>query len=220
ELTRAIEQAALDSAARIVVLRGAGKDFCAGLDLDEFYRSADAADSEHRREADQLAGLLGALLRLPQPSLSLVQGKAMGIGATLAVACDLVIASDSAVFAFPEVTYGFVPAFAAAIVPRLIGERAAFELLVTGRLVRGEEARGLGLASRLVPEEGFEAVTGSVVRGLCTCAVDTLAAVKGAFRAVEGKPLTEALNLSAAINARARASAAFKDAAHQFFSMA
>jgi methylglutaconyl-CoA hydratase len=220
ELIQALHAAAGDREARIVVLRGAGKDFCTGLDLDQFYRSADASEFEHEREAAQLAQLLGALLRLTKPTLALIQGKALGVGATIAVACDLVICSDAATFAFPEVTYGFVPAFAAAIIPRLTGDKPAFELLATGRSITADEARVLGLASRVIPGQGFEAVTGSIMHGLCNCAVETLEAVKGVFLAVAGKPMDEALDIGAVINARARASSAFRDAAREFLSMA
>jgi methylglutaconyl-CoA hydratase len=220
QLTAGLDQASRDAEARVVVLRGAGKDFCTGLDLDEFYRSAEATEAEHRREADQIAGVLLRLMQLRRPTVALVQGRALGIGATLAAACDLVVASDGATFAFPEVTYGFVPAFAAAILPRLIGERAAFELLLTGRTLRATEARALGLVSRLVADEGFDAVTASVIRHLGAGTVETFETMKHTFRELEGKSLEEALAIGAEWNARARASEAFRDAARQFFSMA
>ena len=77
----------------------------------------------------------------------------------------------------------------------------------------------MGLVSRVVPDEGFEAVSASTVRGLCNCAMEILTEVKGSFLSTEGKSLEEALRISAGINARARASAAFRDAAKQFQTM-
>jgi methylglutaconyl-CoA hydratase len=205
--------------ARIVVLRGAGKHFCTGLDLDEFYRSANAPESDHQRDAQRLAEILLRIMRMPKPTLALVQGRALGVGATLAVSCDMVIAAAGCQLAFPEVTYGFVPAFAAAVLRRHIGDKSAFELVATGRSLSGEEARVMGLVSRVVPDEGFEAVSGSTVRGLCNCAMDILTEVKGSFLSTEGKSLEEALRISAGINARARASAAFREAAKEFQAM-
>lgn len=216
----ALEEAERDRDARIVVIRGEGTHFCTGLDLDEFYRSASLPEAEHRREAGLMARALGRIVRMEKPTVALVQGKALGVGATIAIACDLVIASAGSTFAFPEVTYGFVPAFGATMLRRLVGDKAAFELVATGRAIRGEEAKLLGLVSRVVPDEGFDAVTGSAIRTLCTCAVETLGAVKGVFLATEGKPLEEALAISADINARARASQAFREAANQFLAMA
>jgi len=219
EFLDALRQAEARTDARIVVLRGAGKHFCTGLDLDEFYRSASAPESDHQHDAERLAEILLRVMRMQKPTLALVQGRALGVGATLAVASDMVIAASGAQFAFPEVTYGFVPAFAAAVLRRHVGDKAAFELVATGRSLSGEEARVMGLVSRVVPDEGFEAVSGSTVRGLCNCAMDLLTEVKASFLATEGKPLEDALRISAGINARARASAAFREAARQFLTM-
>jgi enoyl-CoA hydratase/carnithine racemase len=105
------------------------------------------------------------------------------------------------------------------VLRRHIGDKSAFELVATGRSLSGEEARVMGLVSRVVPDEGFEAVSGSTVRGLCNCAMDILTEVKGSFLSTEGKSLEEALRISAGINARARASAAFREAAKEFQAM-
>lgn len=219
EYLAALEQAEKHPDARIIVLRGAGKHFCTGLDLDEFYKSASAPESDHQHDAERLAEILLRIMRMKQPTLALVQGRALGVGATLAVSADMVIAAAGAQFAFPEVTYGFVPAFAAAVLRRHVGDKAAFELVATGRALTGEEARTMGLVSRVVPDEGFDAVSASTVRGLCNCAMEILTEVKGSFLSTEGKSLEEALRISAGINARARASAAFRDAAKQFQTM-
>jgi enoyl-CoA hydratase/carnithine racemase len=216
----ALHQAEQAGDARIVVLRGVGKHFCTGLDLDEFYKSASATESDHHHDAERLAEILLRLMRMEKPTLGLVQGRALGVGATLAVSCDIVIAAAGAQLAFPEVSYGFVPAFAAAVLRRHIGDKAAFELVATGRTLTGEDARVMGLVSRVVPDEGFDAVSGSTIRGLCKCAMDLLTEVKRSFLETEGKSLEEALRISAVINARARASASFREAAKQFLAMA
>jgi enoyl-CoA hydratase len=189
-----LEDSLNDQAVRIVVLRGAGKDFCTGFDLDEFYALT--------------------------PTVAVVQGRALGVGASLAITCDVVVASTTASFAFPEVTFGFVPAFASALLRRHMSDKQAFELVATGRTIRAEEARLYGLVSRVVPEEGFEAVTGSTLRHLGCCAPETFATIKQLFTDLEGKSFEDALALSTALNARAHSTQAFREAAEQYRSMA
>jgi methylglutaconyl-CoA hydratase len=219
-LTAELRDAAAAADVRLVVLRGAGIDFCTGVDLDEFYATAESIPPDQHREAERLAGLLRALMAVPAPTMALVQGKALGIGATIAVACDFTVASTAAHFAFPEMTFGFIPAFAAAVVTPILGTKAAFELLTSGRTLRGEEARQLGLVSRVVPSEGFDAVSGSIVRGVCQCSADQLVAFKRLVRRLEGATFEEAIARGREANAAARASASFRDAARQFREMA
>lgn len=218
-LTEALREVTDARDVGLVLLRGAGLDFCTGIDLDEFYASADSAVPDQEREARRMAAMLRALQAVRVPTVALVQGKALGIGATLAVACDMTVASTAAQFAFPEMTFGFIPAFASAIVTPFLGRKAAFELLSSGRTVRGEEARQLGLVSRVIPAEGYEAVTGSIVRGLCQCSAEQSAAFKRLFRAIEGKSAEDALAIGQEANAAARASGSFREAARQFKEM-
>lgn len=211
-----LTKAAADPDVRLVVLRAAGRDFCTGLDLDEFYADAEAPPDVHRAEARELAEVLTLLQRMPAPTVAAVAGRALGIGATLAAACDVVVASSGAQLGFPEVTLGFLPAFAAAILARSVAPKAAFELLATGRTIKADEARVLGLVSRVVPEEGWEAVMQAQIRNLCACALDTGPVLKELFRRVQGVSPEQAIDIAAEANARARASAAFREAAAEF----
>ena len=219
-LTEGLQHAGRTPEARIIVLRATGLAFCAGLDLDEFYGSAEGSPADHELEAQRLTNLFLALHHSSKPVVAVVQGKALGVGATIAAACDIVIASSHAQFGFPEVTFGFVPAFASAILRRLMGEKAAFELLATGRTIKADEARALGLVSRVVPEEGLDAVTGSSLKGLCVHATETMASLKRLFADLDGTSFDEAMSLSATLNARAHATRAFREAAQQFLAMA
>ena len=215
-----LEDSMTDHAVRIVVLRGAGKDFCTGFDLDEFYAMASATPGEQLARAERLARLFRLLHGSLKPTVAVVQGRALGVGASMALTCDVVVASTTASFAFPEVTFGFVPAFASALLRRHMSDKQAFELVATGRTIRAEEARVYGLVSRVVPEEGFEAVTGSTLRHLGCCAPETFATIKQLFGDLEGKSFDEALALSTALNARAHATQAFLQAAEQYRAMA
>lgn len=209
-----------DPAVRIVVVRGAGKDFCTGFDLDEFYGLVEAPAAAQTRRAERLARLFRLLHGSAKPTVAIVQGRALGVGASLAISCDVVVASNTASFAFPEVTFGFVPAFATALLRRHMSDKQAFELVATGRTLRAEEARLLGLVSRVVPEEGFEAVTGSTLRHLGCCAPETFATIKRLFAALEGASFDEALAEAVRLNAQAYQTQAFREAAEQYRAMA
>src|ERR1700753_4390301 len=107
ELTQAFDHA---DGTRAVVISGAGTDFCSGMDISEMASGASAGVMEHRAAASELANLYRRIRRHPQPVIAAVQGRALGGGCGLATACDIVLASESAQFGYPEVKIGFVPA--------------------------------------------------------------------------------------------------------------
>src|ERR1041385_6690802 len=109
-LDQAVERAELDGLIKVVVLRGAGKDFCAGADLDELLASADKDPAENEASALRLGALFTAIRALPKPIVAVVQGRALAGGCGLATACDIVLAADTAQFGYPEIQRGFVPA--------------------------------------------------------------------------------------------------------------
>lgn len=212
------ERIGADPEARLLVLGAVGMDFCTGLDLDEFYASAAASDADARRATDELARLLAALDRCPLPTVSLLQGRAFGIGATLALSCDVVLASSTTSIAFPEASFGFLPAFAAARLDGMVGRHTAFEILATGRSIGADEARTLGLVSRVIPEEGFHAVTGSCLKSL-NQAPEVLAELKRLFREIGGQSFGAALATCSEASLRSRQSTQFRAAAAQFLAM-
>jgi enoyl-CoA hydratase/carnithine racemase len=152
----ALRRAAGDADARAVVLTSAvAKRFCAGLDLALLLGKSGA----------QLRALLQVLyvelhdaqLQLGKPSIAAVGGAARGGGMTLAIACDVILAAQSATFGYPEIDVGVLPAIHFAHLPRIVGRHRAFELLFTGRAFDAEEAFRLGLVSRIVPDAELEA---------------------------------------------------------------
>ena len=149
-LAGALEPLATDPAVGAVVLTGAGeRAFCAGADLRER-----GGFDDHgwlvQREAFRRG--FAALRRCPLPTVAAVFGFALGGGAELALACDLVVAADDAVFGLPEVRLGLVPAGGGTqLLVRRVGRSAAKDLVLTGRRVDAAEAHRLGLADRLVP---------------------------------------------------------------------
>ncbi len=150
ELTRACAGIAAAPEVRAVVLSAAGeRAFCAGADLKE--RST-MTDADIVRQRPAMRAVFGAVLAQPQPVIAAVHGFALGGGCELALACDLIVADDTAVFGLPEVTVGLVPGGGGTqLAARRIGLGRAADLVLTGRRVGVGEADRLGLVDRRVP---------------------------------------------------------------------
>jgi methylglutaconyl-CoA hydratase len=165
-LIAALERAELDAAVRVVAVRGAGTDFCAGADLDELLASVDRAPEDNARSALRLGQVFLGMRALPKPVVAVVHGRALAGGCGLATACDLVLARADAQLGYPEIRRGFVPAMVMAMLRRIVGEKAAFDLVATGRLLTADEARQLGLVSRVLSPESFEDEVAAVTSAL------------------------------------------------------
>ncbi len=215
-LHQALEQADLDSDVRVVMIRGAGKDFCAGADLDELLASADKSEDENAASALRLGFLFEALRKLPKPVIALVQGRALAGGAGLATACDLVVAAKSARLGYPEIQRGFVPAMVTTLLRRLTGEKMALDLIITGRLLSADDAQTAGLISRVVPDADLEREGGEIAAGLVASSASALALTKRLFYELDGKSLHEGIELGARVNAVARSTPDFREALLRF----
>lgn len=215
-LHRALEQADLDSEVRVVLIRGAGKDFCAGADLDELLASADKSEAENVASALRLGSLFEALRKLPKPVIALVQGRALAGGAGLATACDLVLAAKSAQLGYPEIQRGFVPAMVTTLIRRLVGEKTALDLILTGRVLTADEAHTAGLISRVVPDAELERQGSEVARGLGASSLSALALTKRLFYELDGMSFHEGIELGARVNAVARSTPDFRTALLRF----
>lgn len=145
--------AALDGAARsparVVLLSGNGRAFCAGHDLKE-----PTPEGDSRTRLDRLQDITRRLRALPQPVLAAVHGYALGAGAEFALGCDLILAAEDAVFGFPEVSLGLsVTGAASRLLPLLVGPVKAKELLLLGERFNGRRAHELGLVNAAVPAD-------------------------------------------------------------------
>ena len=211
-----LEQADLDTDVRAVVIRGSGKDFCAGADLEELLASADHTPHQNEASAYRLGEIFGRIRTLPKPVLALVQGRALAGGAGLATACDLVVASDSAQFGYPEIQRGFVPAMVATLLQRATGEKVALDLILTGRLLGAEEARAAGLISRVVPSGELENEGTALALRLAGSSATALALTKRVFFEQEGKSFAEGIRVGARVNAVARSTPDFRTSIASF----
>lgn len=211
-----LERADLDRDVRVVALRGAGKDFCAGADLAELLASAGQTAEENERTALHLGGLFVRMRELPKPVVAVVHGRALAGGAGLATACDLVLATATAKFGYPEIQRGFVPAMVMTLLRRLTGEKLAFDLAATGRVLTAAEAQSAGLVSRVIDDADFEPESARILGALSSASGSALALTKRQFYQLDGMSFEEGIALGAQVNALARSTPDFKRAIAAF----
>jgi methylglutaconyl-CoA hydratase len=156
EVKAAIRECARGENARVVLIRGAGADFCSGADLSGLHARADAGPLENMADARNMAELFIEMRRHPHPVIAAVQGRALAGGCGLATAADVILASESASFGYPEVNIGFVPAMVMAILRRSVSEKRAFELIATAEIISAQTAFDIGMINRVFADETFD----------------------------------------------------------------
>ena len=192
---------------RAVVLRGRGKSFSAGADLNWMRRMGGYSREENIADAMGLAELLRTLDELPKPTIARVQGPAYGGGVGLVAACDIAIAAETARFALTEVKLGLIPAVISPHVLAAIGPRQARRYFVSGEMFDAAEALRIGLVHQVVPAAELEAAGRAMLATLSGNGRRAMAEVKELIRAVTGRPIDEAVMRDTAERiARARAS--------------
>jgi enoyl-CoA hydratase/carnithine racemase len=186
-----------DRSVRAVVLTGAGdKAFCAGADLVE-RRGVSAAETGPY--VDAISGAITAWAEMPKPTIAAINGYAFGGGFELALACDLRIAVDSAVFALTEVRLGIMPgAGGTQRLTRLLGVARAKELILLGRRIDAAKAAAIGLVLEAVPAARLRTAVDSVLAELVGCAPVSVAKAKEAIDRGAGLPIDEALAIERA----------------------
>jgi methylglutaconyl-CoA hydratase len=212
----ALERADLDADVRTVVVHGAGKDFCAGADLDELLASADRSLTENEAAALRLGGLFSRLRELPKPILAVVHGRALAGGAGLATACDLVLAGAGSQFGYPEIQRGFAPAMVMALLRRVVGEKVALDLVLTGRIYTADEALAAGLVTRVVSDAKLEREAKALADSLAALSPSAVGLTKRLFYQLDGLPLADGVALGARVNAVARGTPDFRETIAQF----
>ena len=215
-LRAAAEDADLDPDVRVIVIRGAGRDFCAGLDLAELLASVDRSLADNEAAALSLGELFLVLRRIPKPVIAAVRGNALAGGCGLATACDLVLAAADARLGYPEVQRGFVPAMVLVLLRRLVGEKLAFDLAATGRLLTAGEAREAGLVSRVVSSETFDTEVASVAAALAGGSATALGLTKKLLYDLDGLSVADGIRLGARLNALARSTPELRELVSRF----
>lgn len=150
ECLAALEQIALDRTCRVLMIRAAGKDFCAGADIGWMRKMASASLEENQKDALQLATFLYRLHTLPIPVIALVHGATCGGGMGIVSASDMAVASEDATFAFPETRIGLCPSVVSPWVSAILGERQTRYYFLTGEIMTAKTAESLGLIQQVV----------------------------------------------------------------------
>jgi len=197
-----------EAAVRVVMLRGSGDFFCAGGDLGWMKRAGALPLPENRADARAFAGAFAAVDGCPKPVVARVAGAALGGGAGLVAACDVAVSAESAVFGFPEVKLGLIPAAISPYVIPKIGWSQARRLFLTGERFDARTAAALGLVHRVVPDAALDAAVDETVQLLLANGPAACARAKALVRQLNAlAPSRSLLDLTAGAIAEARASA-------------
>ncbi|SEJ49519.1 methylglutaconyl-CoA hydratase [Deinococcus reticulitermitis] len=216
ELRAALEVARADPAVRGVVLTGDGAAFCGGLDVEELRAMAERRPEEHRADADAFRTLLETLYLFPKPTFAAVNGHAVAAGAGLVCACDFAVMEGRAKIGFTEAKIGFVAALVAVFLTRQIAEKHARDLLLSARLIGGEEAARIGLVTEVCPEGQALSRALALAQSVIANAPLSLAVTKAMLARAPHLSVEDGLREAAALNARARASASLREGVSAF----
>ena len=203
-LKDALDHAKDDGAIRAIVITGAGSDFCSGADLASLQKISGASVADNVDDARSLMELFVLIRQVTVPVVAVVRGRALAGGCGLASACDIVLASATARFGYPEVKIGFVPAMVMAILRRNIPEKRAFELLTCGAEISAQEAKAIGLVNQVFSENNFEAEVSGYTRQFEKVSRSAVALTKQLLYQVDGMAFDEALKTGADVNVIAR----------------
>ncbi|HEX8500706.1 MAG TPA: enoyl-CoA hydratase-related protein [Pyrinomonadaceae bacterium] len=208
ELVGALKAALRDAGGRedvrAVLLTGAGADFCSGADLSALRKISEGTVSDNLEDARSLMELYALIRRLDVPVVAAVRGRALAGGCGLATACDVVLASASARFGYPEVKIGFVPAMVMAILRRNVSEKRAFELVTRGAEISAAEAERVGLVNHVYEDGEFDARVEDYAAGYGRVSRSAVTLTKRLLYQMDSLSFDAALQTGADLNTIAR----------------
>jgi enoyl-CoA hydratase/carnithine racemase len=204
DLIRALNDADSNEDVRAIVLTGAGKSFCAGADTTEFAALIPDDPLAVNRRADLTTTLHLSFSKMSKPVIGAVFGNALGGGAGLAIACDMVVMADDTRFGYPELRHGIVAAVVLANLVRQVGRKHAFELVSLAEPIGGQRALELGLANRSVPREMVMEVALEMANRLAQWSPLAMETTKRTFHRVSELPLAQALDVGRDANVMMR----------------
>jgi methylglutaconyl-CoA hydratase len=184
ELTGAVRYVAGEAAARVLVLTGNGKSFCAGADLNWMKGVLGYSEEQNKKDAAVLVDLLDMLEQMPKPVVGRINGAAVGGGVGLTAVCDIAVASSEAKFGFGEAKLGIIPAMISPYVLREIGPGPARELFLTGDRFSAERAKEIGLVNEVVAPEKLDEAVNARLSSLLSSAPGAMAEAKKLIRLV------------------------------------
>jgi methylglutaconyl-CoA hydratase len=210
ELTEALGEAA-GCDCGVIILTGAGPAFCSGLDMEHLETLNARTPDELRRDSENMALVLRTLYDFPKPIIAAVNGPAIAGGMALATIPDFTLASPVAKFGYTEVRVGFVPAIAASFLIRQVGELRTRELLLSGRIMKAQEALQLGLVTQIVEAEDLMASARALAHSLLMNSPQAMQAVKRLLAKHARRRLDEEIEDAIKVNAQQRSIEDFRE---------
>lgn len=208
EVVDAFARARDDAAVRAVILTGAGRAFCAGVDLEHLkahLAGGNASSKAKLGEEDFLRKLPLDLIAYPKPVIAAINGPAIGVGVTMLLPCDVRIAAENAKLGLTFAKLGLLPGLGSThLLPRLVGIAKALELVLTARVVNAFEAHEIGLVNRVVPPDSLLAEARAMAVAMAECRPEVLAAAKAALHFGVGASMAEAMQNEREASARLR----------------
>src|SRR6266436_5240851 len=212
--------AALDeieqSSAQVVILTGAGKAFCAGLDLDELKNLLGKTQDENVQDSSRMGRIFRRVYDFPLPTIAAVNGAAIAGGTGFATMCDFTLAVPEAKFGYTEVRIGFVPAIVSSILVWQVGHKIARDLLLSGRIFDAAEASRLGLVNEVVAPERLMVRARELAAQLMENSPSSVRATKRLINGFIGEQLDRQISAAVQDNARIRTTADFREGISAF----
>jgi methylglutaconyl-CoA hydratase len=213
-------QTALDtiekSHSRVVIMTGAGKAFCAGMDLDMLAAITKQSPAENQEDARRIAKMLRRIWSFPRPMIAAVNGAAYAGGCGIATLCDFTLAVPDAKFGYTEVKIGFLPAIVSVFLTRQIGDKRSRDLLLTGRLIDATEAREFGMVTAVVPSEHLMDRALALADDLIAASPSSLTRAKHLLTSAAAAGVDHDLERAILENARIRCTPDFKEGVASF----
>lgn len=201
---------------RVVIITGAGKAFCSGMDLDALKAVAGQSTDQNLEDSKRMARMFRRLYDFPKPLIAAVNGPAIAGGCGIATLCDFTLAVPDAKFGYTEVRIGFIPAIVSVFLIRQIGEKRARDLLLTGRIFAAEEAQQLGLVNAIVAPEKLLDTARELADSLLASSPTSLTRTKILLSQTAREALDRDLELAVAQNAAIRSTRDFKEGVAAF----
>lgn len=203
-LKKALREADADESVRVIILSGAGPDFCSGADLSALRKISVSSITGNLEDAQSLMELFSLIRKVRVPVVAAVRGRALAGGCGLATACDLILAARSSSFGYPEVGIGFVPAIVAGILRRSVSEKQAFALLTRGTIIDADQAHQIGLLNEVFDETEFDTSVEAYVNRYLQVSRSAVMLTKRLLYQIDGLTLHSAMQTGVDVNTIAR----------------
>lgn len=216
DLMSGLEHAERSAASQVLIITGAGKAFCAGLDLEDLKQLLGRSHAENVSDSQVMANLFRRIYDFPKPTIAAVNGHAIAGGTGIATMCDFTLAVPEAKFGYTEVKIGFVPAIVSSYLVFQVGHKIARDLLLTARLFDAAEAHKIGLVNEVLPQETLMPRALQVARVLLENSPSSVRATKRLINGFIQSQLDEQVTAAVEDNARIRMTADFKEGISSF----